>query len=473
MKTKTLYIAIAASFAFAPVLADAHTIAVVVACNAGSPGASSALPSVTQPSADLADATCPAGTYPAASALAGTPALVSAITATAALGGGLALADSGSGNAGSGNAGSGNAGNAGNAGSGSGNAGSGSGSGSGNAGSGSGSGSGSGFGTTYPVTAHNVSGLPSPEISSSQLASYPTSTSPSSAGSSAGSSTGHSGSGSAGTGGGGFFGHLLHTVGRVAQQIGHAAVTGGTVNIPLFGNNTATNGNGYTGTSTSVGTIPPGGTAGTVGAAPAQNLPGTVTMHTIPVAGVRIPQKSLDALYSWISVNHTAGNYLNYVLHPASITPIVVPVSGGVYEYAKVSGSFDIYIDDGHRHAVQFSGDPVRFTATVPLSGLNDVAQIAEQKVIASSNAIYSGSPQHWNPPGDRTGPFWPSPANGGQRMHLVPGPDRNTDLAAAGEGACTRIEDEFHTSFGTQCWIDHFPASLPTNLFPAYNHTN
>ena len=490
MKNKTLYIAIAASLALAPALADAHTIAVVVACNAGSPGASSALPSVTQSSADLADATCPAGTYPAASALAGTPALVSAITA-AALGGGLALADSGSGNPASGNPGSGNPA-SGNPGSGSGNGGSGSGNGSGNgsgsgsgssgsAGSGNGSGNGSGSAgsgngtTTYPVTAHNVAGLPSPEISPSQLASYPVAGSGSGNGAGSGSSGSNgngsgSGSGSGngnGNGGGGFLGHLLQSAGRVVQSIGHAALTGGTVNIPLFGAGSPAN---IGGTAQAQGTtIQPGGTGAT---APAQNLPGTITLRTLPTAGVHIPQKVLDALYNWISVNHTETNYLNYVLHPASVTPIIVPASGGgVFEYAKVRGTFNIFVDEGHRQALQFPGDPVHFTATVSLSGLQNAAQAAEQKIMAGANAVYSGSPQHWNPPGDRSGPFWPSPENGGQRMHLVPGPDRNTDLAITGEGVCTHIENAFHTSFGTQCWVDHFSAGTPTDLFPAYNH--
>lgn len=272
----------------------------------------------------------------------------------------------------------------------------------------------------------------------------------------------------ASSGGGGFFGHLINTLGHVAGQVGHAMLHGGTVNIPLFntgGGNGAGNGSaGVANTSTSGGSV--GAPQNTL-----QNLPGTITLHNIPAAGVRIPQKSLDALYNWITANHTAGNYLNYIVSPAKVTPVVVPVSGGVYEYARVTGTFNVYVDNGGHHAIQFSGDPVAFTTTVTLSSLGTSAQIAEQKIMASSNGIYSGSPQHWNPPGDRGGPFWPSPQDGGKRMHLVPGQDRNTSLGMAGEGACTLIENTFHTSFGTQCWIDQFPSGTPTNLFPKYNH--
>ena len=299
-------------------------------------------------------------------------------------------------------------------------------------------------------------------------------------GSNAGSSSGNAGAGSSATsagqvaehaassGGGGFFGHLINTIGQAAGQIGHAMLHGGTVNIPLLntgGGNSAGNGSvGVAHTSTS------GKSTGAPQNTP-QNLPGTITLHNIPAAGVRIPQKSLDALYNWITANHTAGNYLNYIVSPAKVTPVVVPVSGGVYEYAKVTGTFNVYVDNGGHHATQFSGDPVAFTTTVTLSSLGTSAQIAEQKIMASSNGIYSGSPQHWNPPGDRSGPFWPSPQDGGKRMHLVPGQDRNTTLGTAGEGACTLIENTFHTSFGTQCWIDQFPSGTPTNLFPKYNH--
>ncbi len=444
MKTKSIFIAVGLALSV-PAAASAHTIAVVVACNPGSPGATSVLPSVTQPSTGMATATCPAGTYPAASALAGTPALVGAITA-AALGGGLALADSGS-------------------------------SGSGSSGSGSGS-SGSGSGTTtYPVTAKNIPGLPSPELSPASLANYPDLDGSGNGSGSSGSGSGSSGSGSStgngsgGSGNGGFLGKLFTTVGKVAQQIGHAALTGGQVSIPLFG------GSGPGGTASTTGTG--AGTAGEQASGGStqelllrrqmRDIPGTISLAgpTNPYFHVT---GGVDALYSWIAREHTSFNLLNFVVTPSAVYPAVYPVGNSVYEYAKAAGTFDVYVDEGARKYVAYPGNPVPFAALVSMSGVNSAIQGAAQSIFQSAEATYSGGPQHWNPPGDRNGPFWPSPADGGSAITTVPSADAGTDLAQVGSGVCGALQNLFHASFGTNCWISHFPSGTPTRLFPGYN---
>ncbi len=90
----TVSVAVAAALAFSP-LADAHTIALVVACNPGGPDAISQMPAVSQGSPSTATAVCPSGTYPAVAGLDGSQALLGAIGAAAAVGGGLALTSGG------------------------------------------------------------------------------------------------------------------------------------------------------------------------------------------------------------------------------------------------------------------------------------------------------------------------------------------------------------------------------------------
>ena len=280
----TVSVAVAAALAFSP-LADAHTIALVVACNPGGPDAISQMPAVSQGSASTATAVCPSGTYPAVAGLGGSPALLGAIGAAAAVGGGLALT-SGGGSSPASNAGQpalpGSGSGSGSSSVPSGGTSSGSGStsglsrtrgaqvtgdgsaaspsgapngsqgsagnglGSGNAGSvgtppksggnggyehgnttGGGNSTGSSGGQTYPVSSHQIAGFPTPEISPSVLSNYSYSTSGSGSNGSGNGSNASNGSANRGNGAGsGFLGHLVHSVGQAVQQVGQQLVGG-------------------------------------------------------------------------------------------------------------------------------------------------------------------------------------------------------------------------------------------------------
>ena len=508
--------AVAAALTLSP-LADAHTIAVVVACNPGTPGAVSQMPAVSQGSASTATAICPSGTYPAAAGLDGSQALLGAIGAAAAVGGGLALEsgagggssptnntgqpaspgngpgsgsnsapggsaspDSGNtsglpGTSGSGDSGRASGGGAGSA-SGRGDNGApvtsnggatspssvhsgsqggvGYGRGSGyagndfsgdNASSGNTSGS---SGQIYPVSAHPITGFPSPEISPTQLADYSATGVPLSSVGSPSSNGGQSSGGQAGHGGGlgSFFGHLAHAVGATAQQIGHAMVTGGTVNIPLFGGQ-GTIAGGNTGTSGLTHYTQPQPTAPVsimTGAAP-----GTIVIHSQPkpftLAGGMAAYRSL---VNWVSgfegsVLSVGGGGLNEVVHPGTVTPERLPGSPGhFYSLDRMTGTVDFYITElGHR-SVAYPGNPVRFVSQLYTDG-NQSAAVweAEQKADISATTIYSSGPQFYTSvPGNRNGPFWPSP-------FTIGGPE--PDIA----GVCHGIQQITHVSMGGYCW--------------------
>ncbi|WP_163058142.1 hypothetical protein [Acidithiobacillus ferrooxidans] len=462
--------AVAAALAISP-LADAHTIAVVVACNPGTPGAVSQMPAVSQGSSSTATAICPQGTYPSAAGLDGTQALLAGISAAALAGGSLALSNIGGASSGSSNA-------------------RGlpetSGSGSGGVPGGSGSGGPSGSdnkgapitsngsatppagapagsdGQTYPVSAHQITGFPSPEISPSQLTSYtPPASGPSAGGGSPNSNGGQSSGGQAGPSGGlgNFFGHLAHAVGAAAQQIGHAVVTGGTTTvatIPGYGESGTTSGQGSTVDNT--------GSSGfsslnhftqvNPAASPVSPMtgatPGTIELHSQPrLFTLTGGPTAYRALVRWVSgfegsVLSVGGGGLNTVVHPGTVTPERLPGSGATYyPYSRLSGYADFYITElGHRY-VAFPGNPVRFVANIPTGGIAAARWVAAQKIAIQATGTHSSGPQFYTSmPGNRNGPFWPSPFTLG-------GPE--PDIA----GACHGIQQITHVSMGGYCWSE------------------
>ena len=522
--------AVAAALTLSP-LADAHTIAVVVACNPGTPGAVSQMPAVSQGSASTATAICPSGTYPAAAGLDGSQALLGAIGAAAAVGGGLALEsgaggrssptnntgqpaspgngpgsgsnsapggsaspDSGNtsglpGTSGSGDSGRASGGGAGSA-SGRGDNGApvtsnggatspssvhsgsqggvGYGRGSGyagndfsgdNASSGNTSGS---SGQIYPVSAHPITGFPSPEINPTQLADYSATGVPLSSVGSPSSNGGQSSGGQAGHGGGlgSFFGHLAHAVGATAQQIGHAMVTGGTVNIPLMGGastpaqgtiadgsgnnsgNTGTSGFGSLNRYTQPRTTTP--VSIMAGAAP-----GTIEIHSQPQPFTLTGgPDEYRGLVRWVSgfentVLGTGGGRLNEVVHPGTATPERLPVgTSHFYSLDRMTGTVDFFLTETGHRSVAYPGNPVRFVSQIITSGnLTASEWEAEQKADISATVNYSSGPQFYTSvPGNRNGPFWPSP-------FTIGGPE--PDIA----GVCHGIQQITHVSMGGYCW--------------------
>ena len=500
--------AVAAALTLSP-MADAHTIAVVVACNPGTPGAVSQMPAVSQGSASTATAICPSGTYPAAAGLDGSQALLGAIGAAAAVGGGLALDGAGGGSSPTSNTGQpaspGNG-----PGSGSNptpNGGTSSGSdntsglsrtsgaqvtgdgsvaspsgapngsqgsagydlGSGNAGSvgtppksGGGGGNISGNtassdGQTYPVSAHQITGFPSPEISPTQLADYSAAGAHLSSVGSPDSDGSQSGGGKVGGGIGSFFGHLAHAVGVAAQQIGHAVVTGGTTTvatIPGYGEFGTTSGQGNTADNTgssgfsSLNHFTQANPVASPDSPMTGAAPGTIELHSRPrLFTLTGGPTAYRALVRWVSgfegsVLSVGGGGLNTVVHPGTVTPERLPGSGSTYyPYSRLSGYADFYITElGHRY-VAFPGNPVRFVANIPTGGITAARWVAAQKIAIQATGTYSSGPQFYTSmPGNRNGPFWPSPFTLG-------GPE--PDIA----GACHGIQQITHVSMGGYCW--------------------
>lgn len=478
-------VAVAAALAFSPWV-DAHTMAVVVACNPGGPDAISQMPTVSQGSASTATAVCPSGTYPAVAGLGGSPALLGAIGAAAAVGGGLALTSGGGSSPAS------SAGQPALPGSGSGSGsnpapGGGDSSGSGNTSglpgtSGSGSsdaqvaGNGSAIsptgggnttisrsGHTYSVSAHQINGFPSPEISPDQLADYSATGTPlSSVGSPNSNGGGQSSGGQAGPAGGlgSFFGHLAHAIGATAQRIGQAVATGGTTTILSTGsfsgfgttsgqgsNMSNTGSSGFSSLNRFTQANPTGIVSPMAGAAA-----GTIEIHRQPQPFTLTggPNAYRD-LVRWVSgfegsVLDIGGGYLDTVVHPGTVTPERLPAASGgseYYAYSRLSGTADFYITElGHRSAA-YPGNPVRFVSQIATGMGNDQAAIweAAQKISIQATGTYSSGPQFYaSMPGDRDGPFWPSPFTLG-------GPE--PDIA----GVCHGFQQITHVSMGGLCW--------------------
>ena len=484
--------AVTATLAFPP-LADAHTIAVVVACNPGTPGAVSQMPAVSQGTASTATAVCPSGTYPAAAGLDGSQALLGAIGAAAAVGGGLALASgggsspavlagqpalpgSGFGSGGNHTPGAGStAGSAHNGAplSGNGSAaspgsapigsqgGAGYGRGSGNDGgygegntTGGGATTGNSGGQTYPVSAHPITGFPSPEISPTQLADYSATGAPVASVGSPSSNGGQSSGGQAERGGGGlgsFFGHLAHAVGATAQQIGHAVVTGGTVTIPLLGG----------GGTTAQGNITQSGGGNSLNnytqankpAAPVSVMtgaaPGTIEIHSQPQPFVLSGgPAAYRGLVRWVSGYESmlgeGGGHLDTVVHPGTVTPERLADGPGRYvPFSRLSGTVDFYITEpGHRY-IAYPGNPVSFVSqrSTGQGYIQPSIWMAADNIAMQAANTYASGPQFYTSvPGNRNGPFWPSPFTIGS-----PGLDTAS--------VCHNMRQITHVSLGAFCW--------------------
>ena len=352
----------------------------------------------------------------------------------------------GSGN-GNGSSGNGSGANAGSNGSGSGGSGSNAGNGSGSSGSGANAGSnGSGSGANGSGSGASGSGNGNGNGSSSN-----------GSGANAGGNGSAPSSGSGG--GGGWLGHLIHSVGQAAQQIGTAVVTGvasgSQATIPLFGG------------SGGQGTVAGGNNTGNMGtsgfsslnrythpqpAAPVTFMtgaaPGTIEIHTQPQPFTLIGgPAAYRGLVRWVSgfegsVLSVGGGGLNTVVHPGTMTPERLPSSGtSYYPYSRLSGYADFYITElGHR-SVAYPGNPVRFVANIPTGGVTATIWENSQKLELSATGGFSSGPQFYTSvPGNRNGPFWPSPFTLG-------GPE--PDIA----GVCHGFKQITHVSMGGYCW--------------------
>ena len=277
------------------------------------------------------------------------------------------------------------------------------------------------------------------------------------------SGSGANGSGNAGqapvasSGGGGFWGHLVHSVGQVAQQIGKAVVTGGSVSLPVLGGgpapisaapgsnpgNTGSGGfnqlNQITRSQQSAGPVSPmtGAAAGTI----------QISSQPQPFVLTGGPN-AYRGLVRWVSGFEQAldigkGN-LNAVIHPGTVTQERLPAGpSAFYSYEKMTGYADFYITElGHRY-LAYPGNPVPFVVQTATGMGNDQAAIweAAQKVQIQATGTYSSGPQFYTSmPGNRNGPFWPSPFTLG-------GPE---PIVAA---ACHGVTTIDHVSMAGYCW--------------------
>lgn len=356
--------------------------------------------------------------------------------------------NSGSGNgsgskAGSGsNAGNGSASgsNASNGANGSGNA---SGANSGNGSNGSGSGNGSGYGSGNGAGSGSGNG---------------------SNGSSAGNGTGSgggSGSGSGSGSGGGFLGHLLNSVGSVVQQVGQAVMTGGTVNIPLMGGASTpaqgaiaenggnnTDNTGYSGfnslnhyTQANKPTTP---VSIMTGAAP-----GTIEIHSQPQPFVLTGgPAAYRGLVRWVSgyesMLGSGGGHLDTVVHPGTVTPErLADGPNSYFPYNRMTGTVDLYItESGHKY-IAYPGNPVSFVSQrgTGQGYIQPSIWMAADNIAMQAANTYASGPQFYTSvPGNRNGPFWPSPFTIGS-----PGLDTAS--------VCHGMRQITHVSLGAFCW--------------------
>ena len=283
-------------------------------------------------------------------------------------------------------------------------------------------------------------------------------------GSGSGANGSSAGSGNAGqapvasSGGGGFWGHLVHSVGQVAQQIGKAVVTGGSVSLPVLGGGPApisaapgsNPGNTGSGGFNQLNQI----TRSQQSAGPVSPMTGAAA-GTIQISGQPQPfilsggPNAYRGLVRWVSgfegsVLSVGGGNLDTVVHPGTATQERLPAGpGAFYPYEKMTGYADFYITElGHRY-VAYPGNPVPFVVQVATGMGNDQAAIweADQKTGIQATGTYSSGPQFYTSmPGNRNGPFWPSPFTLG-------GPE---PIVAA---ACHGFTDVDHVSRAGYCW--------------------
>ncbi len=269
-------------------------------------------------------------------------------------------------------------------------------------------------------------------------------------------SGGQSGGGASSGNGGGFLGDLFHAVGKVAQNMLHVTVNGS----PVLGSASGGSKN-YTG-NTASGEGNTGNTASgqfqtlnQVAHGPAQNNVGTMDIAPagyVELSGVPnfFNGHGDRALVQWIS--HYEGRLrtgwiLNTVIHPESIIDERLPAGGsGYYPYQKMTGAADFYLIGLNHNYIAYPGNPVRFTVQIETGDSDTQAGVWEgaEKVQIQAITTYSSGPAHYTSnPGNRNGPFWPSPFTLG-------GPE---PIVAAACHAFTEID---HVSEAGFCWSSH-----------------
>ena len=174
---------------------------------------------------------------------------------------------------------------------------------------------------------------------------------------------------------------------------------------------------------------------------------GTVEIHSQPQPFVLTggPEAYRD-LVLWVSQHEAAldegGAYLDEVVHPGVVTPERLPAGpNSYYAFTRMAGKVDFYITEiGHKY-VAYPGNPVPFVVTVPSGSTAPIQWAMYQKTLIQSTNNYASGPQFYtSQPGNRNGPFWPSPFTLGHPS--VP-------VAAA----CHGIKGITHVSMGGLCW--------------------
>lgn len=211
--------------------------------------------------------------------------------------------------------------------------------------------------------------------------------------------------------------------------------------------------------------------------------PGTLVYHgSIPSQIGKDSFGGLHGVIGWLSSSPDLGTYggLNIVVHPTAVTPIVEQTEtngqAGYYTLVRVTGTYNLY-DTGLKREYRAYPESPTFSITVSVGANNVSGSIAANVLAIQSTADASlfGPNKYSVEPGDRNGPFWPTPSNGGSHWTVVPS-GTGTGHADAGNGVCSRLESVLHEHEGTQCWIDQWPGGDAGNpggqsqLFPTFN---
>lgn len=235
---------------------------------------------------------------------------------------------------------------------------------------------------------------------------------------------------------------------HVVQQIGHAAATGGTVTIlgspPAQGTEapgSTSSGSPFSGLNQlahpATGPVSP-----MAGAAP-----GTIELHSRP--GQMLVLTGGDPAYrglvGWVMTYEShlnLGWYLDIVIHPGPVTHERLPLGGDhYYAYRKMPGTADFFLTmPGHKY-LAYPGNPVPFVLQVNLNNQQNADGQIEQEIKMEAQGPLSAGPQFYAmDPGNRNGPFWPSPLTTGSPK---------AEVTAACEGFAN-IE---HDNFSSMCW--------------------
>ena len=264
-----------------------------------------------------------------------------------------------------------------------------------------------------------------------------------------------------GSGSGGFLGNLLHSVGQAAQRIGgaltHTIETGQPTTVHLFGgpggNGTAAaNNTGNAANFNSLNSI--GNSSGGPVSPMAGSKPGTIEIHSQPKAFTLGDggDGAYRGLVQWVSqyegpVLSIGGGYLDEVIHPESVVHERLPVGpsdpAGYYAFERMTGTVNFYITKLGHHYIAYPGNPVRITVNVPdgMGATGPAIWEASQKIGMQATTTYASGPQFFaSDPGNRNGPFWPTPFTPG-------GPE------PAIAGACHGLQQVTHVSMGGFCW--------------------